>query len=84
LQGTYVGKTTLIKALAFEEQKNLSVLEWIRRFRFVKNDRTFNTAGMYTDASGNNRFMIMKPIITNKIIINCIGMKKYQRTGGLI
>jgi iron complex outermembrane receptor protein len=23
---------------------------------------------MYTDASGNNRFMIMKPIITNKII----------------
>jgi iron complex outermembrane receptor protein len=25
---------------------------------------------MYTDASGNNRFMIMKPIITNKIIIN--------------
>jgi hypothetical protein len=38
--------------LALEEQKNLSVLEWIRRFRFVKNDRTFNTAGMYTDASG--------------------------------
>jgi hypothetical protein len=30
LQGTYVGKRP-IKALAFEEQKNLSVLEWIRR-----------------------------------------------------
>jgi hypothetical protein len=41
-------------------------LEWIRRFRFVKNDRTFNTAGMYTDASGNNFFMIMKPIIPTR------------------
>jgi hypothetical protein len=49
----------------------------------LKNDRTFNTAGMYTDASEIIVFMIMKPIITNKII-NCIGMKKYQRTGGLI
>jgi iron complex outermembrane receptor protein len=35
-KGTYVGKTTLIKALALEEQKNLSVLEWIRRFDLLK------------------------------------------------
>jgi iron complex outermembrane receptor protein len=33
LQGTYIGKTTLIKALAFGGiEKNLSV-EWSRRFR---------------------------------------------------
>jgi hypothetical protein len=67
-----------------EEEKTYQSWNGLEDLDLLKNDRTFNTAGMYTDASGNNRFMIMKPIITNKIIINCIGMKKYQRTGGLI
>jgi iron complex outermembrane receptor protein len=51
LQGTYVGKTTLIKALAFGGTENLSVLERLEDLDILKNDRTFN-AGIYTDEFG--------------------------------
>jgi iron complex outermembrane receptor protein len=57
LQGTYVGKTTLIKALAFGgTEKTYQSWNGLEDLDLLKNDRTFNTAGMYTDASGNNRF----------------------------
>jgi iron complex outermembrane receptor protein len=57
LQATYVGKTTLIKALAFGgTEKTYQSWNGLEDLDLLKNDRTFNTAGMYTDASGNNRF----------------------------
>jgi hypothetical protein len=46
----------------------------VRRLRYTENDRTFNTAGIYTDEFGKTRFTIMKPIIINKIIT--IALKK--------
>jgi iron complex outermembrane receptor protein len=69
--------------LAFGGTENLSVLEWIRRFRFVKNDRTFNT-GMYTDASGNNRFYDNETDNYQQDHYQLHWNEKYQRTGGLI
>jgi iron complex outermembrane receptor protein len=56
LQGTYVGKTTLIKALAFGgKEKTYQSWNGIDA-ETVVNDRTFNTAGIFTDESGNIRF----------------------------
>ncbi|WP_414000035.1 TonB-dependent receptor [Flavobacterium sp. W1B] len=57
LQGTYVGKTTLIKALAFGgTEKTYQSWNGLEDLDKLKNDRTFNTAGMYTDEFGNIRF----------------------------
>lgn len=57
LQGTYVGKTTLIKALAFGgNEKTYQSWNGLEDLDVLKNDRTFNTAGMFTDESGNTRF----------------------------
>jgi iron complex outermembrane receptor protein len=56
LQGTYVGKTTLIKALAFGgNEKTYQSWNGIDA-ETVISDRTFNTAGIFTDESGNTRF----------------------------
>jgi iron complex outermembrane receptor protein len=56
LQGTYVGKTTLIKALAFGgKEKTYQSWNGIDA-ETVVSDRTFNTAGIFTDESGNTRF----------------------------
>lgn len=56
LQGTYVGKTTLIKALVFGgTEKTYQSWNGIDGETLVK-DRTFNSAGMYTDETGNVRF----------------------------
>lgn len=56
LQGTYVGKTTLIKALVFGgTEKTYQSWNGIDGETLVK-DRTFNSAGMYTDEAGNVRF----------------------------
>ncbi|MFT5715305.1 MAG: iron complex outermembrane receptor protein, partial [Flavobacterium sp.] len=56
LQGTYVGKTTLIKALAFGgKEKTYQSWNGIDG-ETVVSDRTFNTAGIFTDESGNTRF----------------------------
>jgi iron complex outermembrane receptor protein len=55
--------------------KNISVVEWYR-WRDLTKDRTFNSAGAFTDEQECSFFMITKPTITNKIILNCIGMKK--------
>lgn len=56
LQGTYVGKTTLIKALVFGgTQKTYQSWNGIDGETLNEN-RTFNSAGMYTDEAGNVRF----------------------------
>lgn len=56
LQGTYVGKTTLIKALAFGgTEKTYQSWNGIDPETMVDN-RTFNSAGMFTDEAGNTRF----------------------------
>ena len=56
LQGTYVGKTTLIKALAFGgTEKTYQSWNGIDAETMADN-RTFNSAGMFTDEAGNTRF----------------------------
>ena len=56
LQGTFVGKTTLIKALAFGgKEKTYQSWNGIDGPTLI-NDRTFNSAGMYTDEFGKIRF----------------------------
>jgi iron complex outermembrane receptor protein len=56
LQGTYVGKTTLIKALAFGgAEKTYQAWNGIDT-QTLADDRTFNSAGMFTDEAGNPRF----------------------------
>jgi hypothetical protein len=75
-----VGKTTLIKALAFGTEKTYQSWNGLEDLDILKNDRTFNT-GIYTDEFGKTRFTIMKPIIISKIITSCIGMKNYPTIG---
>ena len=56
LQGTYVGKTTLLKALAFGgKEKTYQSWNGIDAATLESN-RTFNSAGMFTDQLGNIRF----------------------------
>lgn len=56
LQGTYVGKTTLIKALAFGG-KEKTYQSWNGTdAETLNSDRTFNSAGIFTDESGQTRF----------------------------
>jgi iron complex outermembrane receptor protein len=56
LQGTYVGKTTLIKALAFGGKEKTYQSWYGIDGETLANDRTFNFAGMYTDLNGNTQF----------------------------
>lgn len=56
LQGTYVGKSTLIKALVFGgKEKTYQSWNGIDG-ETLNNNRTFNSAGMYTDEFGKTRF----------------------------
>jgi len=56
LQGTYVGKTTLIKALVFGgTEKTYQSWNGIDA-ETLNSNRTFNSSGMYTDEAGNIRF----------------------------
>ncbi|HSD13988.1 MAG TPA: TonB-dependent receptor plug domain-containing protein, partial [Flavobacterium sp.] len=56
LQGTFVGKTTLIKALVFGgTEKTYQAWNGVDAETLEK-DRTFNSAGMFTDEFGNVRF----------------------------
>lgn len=56
LQGTYVGKTTLIKALAFGgKEKTYQSWNGIDEAT-LNSDRTFNSAGIFTDEFGNTRY----------------------------
>jgi len=56
LQGTYVGKTTLIKALVFGgTEKTYQSWNGIDG-ETLNTNRTFNSVGMYTDEAGNVRF----------------------------
>ena len=56
LQGTYVGKTTLIKALAFGgKEKTYQSWNGIDGETLLSN-RTFNSAGVFTDELGQTRY----------------------------
>lgn len=56
LQGTYVGKKTLIKALAFGgNEKTYQSWNGIDR-ETLESNPTFNSAGIFTDEFGNIRF----------------------------
>ncbi len=56
LQGTYIGNTTLIKALVFGgTEKTYQSWNGIDG-ETLATDRTFNSAGMFTDEGGNTRF----------------------------
>jgi len=56
LQGTFVGKTTLIKALAFGGTEKTYQAWYGVDAATMESDRTFNPAGMFTDEFGNLRF----------------------------
>ncbi|AWG20429.1 TonB-dependent receptor [Flavobacterium faecale] len=57
LQGTYVGKTTLIKALVFGgKEKTYQSWNGLEDLDVLRDNRTFNTAGMYVDQNGVTRF----------------------------
>jgi iron complex outermembrane receptor protein len=56
LQGTYVGKTTLIKALTFGGTEKTYQSWFGVDAATLESDRTFNAAGMFTDEFGNTRF----------------------------
>lgn len=57
LQGAYVDDNRLIKAVVFGGQE-ITYQAWngLEDLDLLENDRTFNTAGMYTDADGNIQF----------------------------
>lgn len=56
LQGAYKDGGTLIKALAFGGRE-ITYQAWFGiDAETLQNDRTFNPAGMYTDAEGNTQF----------------------------
>ncbi|RYJ41291.1 TonB-dependent receptor [Flavobacterium beibuense] len=57
LQGTYVGKTTLIKALVFGgKEQTYQAWNGLEDTDKLENDRTYNSAGEYTDENGVTRF----------------------------
>lgn len=57
LQGTYVGKTTKIKAITFGGvQQTYQAWYGLEDLDLLRNNRTFNVAGMYFDDNGNMRF----------------------------
>lgn len=56
LQGTYVGKTTLIKALVFGgKEKTYQAWNGVD-YETLYHDRTYNSAGYYVDEFGKSRF----------------------------
>ena len=56
LQGTYVGKTTLIKALVFGGTEKTYQAYYGIDGEQLKKDRRFNPIGQFTDSFGNQRF----------------------------
>ena len=57
LQGSYVDDNTLIKAITFSGHE-ITYQSWngLEDLDLLANNRTFNTAGMYTDENGVTRF----------------------------
>ncbi len=56
LQGTYVGKTTLLKALVFGGTEKTYQAWYGVDAETLAINRTYNFAGMYTDATGKTQF----------------------------
>jgi len=89
LQGSYVDDNTLIKAITFGG-KEVTYQSWngLEDLEKLKDDRTYNTAGEYTDDNGVTpmtmvlyNFTIMKSIITAKITTNYIGTSATTTNG---
>ncbi len=57
LQAAYIDENTLIKAITFGG-KEITYQSWygLEDLNLLKNDRTYNIAGMYTDEDGNTKF----------------------------
>ncbi|WP_092205928.1 TonB-dependent receptor [Bizionia echini] len=57
LQGSYKSANTLIKAITFSG-KEITYQSWngLEDLEKLENDRTYNTAGEYTDENGNTQF----------------------------
>lgn len=57
LQGSYVNNNTLIKAVIFGGNE-VTYQSWygLEDLDLLRNDRTFNVAGIYTDDDGNTQF----------------------------
>ena len=57
LQGSYVDDNTLIKAITFSGHE-ITYQSWngLEDLDLLENDRTYNTAGMYTDENGDIQF----------------------------
>lgn len=57
LQGSYIDDNTLIKAIMFGGEE-VTYQSWngLEDFDKLENDRTYNTAGEYTDDNGNTQF----------------------------
>lgn len=56
-QGTYIAKTTLIKALVFGgKEKTYQAWNGLEDPEKLKNDRTYNVSGEYVDDNGITRF----------------------------
>lgn len=57
LQGSYLNNNTLIKAITFSG-KEITYQSWngLEDLDKLENDRTYNTAGEYTDENGNTQF----------------------------
>jgi len=57
LQATYVDDNTMIKAITFSgKEKTYQSWNGIEDLYILENDRTFNSAGMYTDDNGDVQF----------------------------
>lgn len=57
LQASYVDETTLVKAITFSgKEKTYQSWNGIEDPYILEHDRTFNSAGMYTDENGNTQF----------------------------
>ncbi len=57
LQAAFVNDNTMVKALAFGgRQETYQAWNGLEDPEKLKNDRTFNVSGMYTDENGNVRF----------------------------
>src|SRR5690554_572161 len=57
LQATYLGDNSMIKAITFSgKEKTYQAWNGIEDPYVLEHDRTFNSAGMYTDENGNIQF----------------------------
>src|SRR5690554_8012475 len=82
LQGAFQDGNTLLKLLAFGgSQKTYQAWNGIEDPEKLENDRTFNSAGMYTDENGNIQFKINKKEINLKHLFSYYGISAFDVNG---